>query len=375
MIIGGLDAGNFRNLEKISLEFSDTFNFVTGENAQGKTNLLEAIHFFSIGRSFRTRRTDELVSFDEDYFFIRLKGRSDSGIDFRLEIGYERGGRAKASVNGKTLSTLSEVIGIMPTVLFTPADVGLSAGPPAGRRVYLDYTAAQISPAFLEDLKEYRRIVRHRNRLLKRISCGGRDGGELEAWNAMMVDKGTAVARGRREILGLIGAGAGAIYSEIRGGGERLEMEYRSSYNPEGINDRRALEEALARSGEAEKRRGYTLAGPHYDDLAIFLGGTDLKRYGSQGRKRLVAIVLKLAQASTIMDRRTERPVVLLDDIFSELDAATAARVGGLLSDRYQSFITSPRKEDFPGKIEKYAAFEVAEGAVAAVSADRKQGL
>jgi len=362
LIILGLDVVNFRNIKKASLAFSETFNFISGRNAQGKTNLLEAIHLFSLGRSFRTRHTEEAVTFGEDYFFLRLMCRSDAGIDFRIEIGLERGGRVKASVNGKKLSSLSEIIGIIPSVIFTPQDVMLAAGPPANRRMYIDYTTAQISPAFLSNLKEYRKVLRQRNSLLRNAVEERREPEGLEAWDEMLIEKGEAVVAGRGEMLSEITSRAGQLYREIVPSGETLEIVYLCSFDPVGGGTAGALREELGRVRDTEMKRGYTLAGPHFDDIVISLDATELRKYGSQGRKRLTAIVLKLAQAATIMERRGERPVVLLDDIFSELDGETSRRARDLLSDRYQSFITSPRIGRFGDALEGAFFFVVESG-------------
>jgi len=362
LIILGLDVVNFRNIKKASLAFSETFNFISGRNAQGKTNLLEAIHLFSLGRSFRTRHTEEAVTFGEDYFFLRLMCRSDAGIDFRIEIGLERGGRVKASVNGKKLSSLSEIIGIIPSVIFTPQDVMLAAGPPANRRMYIDYTTAQISPAFLSNLKEYRKVLRQRNSLLRNAVEERHEPEGLEAWDEMLIEKGEAVVAGRGEMLSEITSRAGQLYREIVPSGETLEIVYLCSFDPVGGGTAGALREELGRVRDTEMKRGYTLAGPHFDDIVISLDATELRKYGSQGRKRLTAIVLKLAQAATIMERRGERPVVLLDDIFSELDGETSRRARDLLSDRYQSFITSPRIGRFGDALEGASFFVVESG-------------
>jgi DNA replication and repair protein RecF len=347
LIIQALDLANFRNIEKAALTFSETFNVIRGKNAQGKTNLLEAIHLFSLGRSFRTRRSEEMVMFGREYFFARVKCRSDTGVGFRMEIGMESGGGISATVNGNKLSGLGEIIGIIPAVIFTPADVALASGPPADRRAFIDYTAAQVSPVFLQHVREYRKVIAQRNALLRRASDTGHEPRGIGAWDEMLIDRGAAIVEGRREILLEIARRSAALYGEMVEGGGDLDMEYVCSFGQQEGETRALLEEALGRQREQERRRGYTMVGPHCDDIRIFVEGTELRRYGSQGRKRLVSIILKLAQAWAIMDRRAERPIVLLDDIFSELDGPTAGRVNELLTSRYQSFITTPREEDF----------------------------
>jgi DNA replication and repair protein RecF len=349
LIIQSLELSNFRNIKKATLAFSGTFNVIRGKNAHGKTNLLEALHLFSLGRSFRTRRREEMIMFDEEYLFARLTCESDGGLSFRIEIGLERGGRISVSVNGKKLPALSEIIGIMPTVIFTPEDVALATGPPSERRTFVDYTASQISAPFLQSLKEYRKVLSQRNAALKSAMERGVPPEGLAAWDAMFIERGEEVIAGRRETLSEIGSRTAELIGEVMPGGGPIEMRYSCSLGIERCDTKEALREALERTREQERRRGYTLVGPHYDDIKIFLEDKELKKYGSQGRKRLASIALKLAQARAIMDRRGERPIVLLDDIFSELDDDTAGRLNGLLSDMYQSFITTPRDDAFIG--------------------------
>lgn len=362
MIVESLHLDSYRNIEEALLRFSDRFNFITGRNAQGKTNLLEAIHIFSLGRSFRTRRSSDLIRFGSDHFFLRLIGRSDSGAGFRLEMGQERSGRTRLSINGRQAGKVSEIIGIMPSVIFTPGDVELSSGPPAGRRTYLDYTAAQVSPGFLADLKEYRQALKQRNSLLRSAAMGIRqDGGQLDAWDEALAEKGAAVVKGRLEMLDTISERAEVIFGEVLGRRGGLELSYRCSYDT-GAGGEEALKAALLEAREGEMRRGFTTTGPHYDDVTMKIDGEEVRRFASQGRRRLIAVVLKLAQADVIMSMRGERPVVLLDDIFSELDPEVVSGVREMLSDRYQSFITSPRGEDFPADMGGAARFEVEEG-------------
>jgi len=363
VIVRGIEIANFRNIANAALSFSPAFNLITGRNAQGKTNLLEAIHLFSLGRSFRTRSLEETIRFGDEYFFCRLSGKADSGVDFDIEVGAERSGRIKVSINGKKAAGLSEMLGIMPSVVFVAEDIQLAAGPPAGRRGYLDYTAAQISPLNLKALREYRGIVRRRNVILDKAAREGASPEGIEAWDEALAAKGASIVKIRLEAIREIKTRAEKLFAEILEEQSGFDMMYVCSFGAPDAEPKEALERALARVREAELRRGFTMAGPHYDDVRMFLEGVELRRYGSQGRKRLAALMLKLAQALTILDRRGERPVVLLDDIFSELDGRTAARVREHLTDSYQSFITTPRPEEL-GRLPAEASRFVVEGGV-----------
>lgn len=373
MIVRGIDIVNFRNIAKAALSFSPTFNLITGRNAQGKTNLLEAIHLFSLGRSFRTRSLEETIRFGEEYLFCRLSGTADSGVDFDIEAGVERAGRVKVSINGKKVAGLSEILGIIPSVIFVAEDILLAAGPPAGRRTYLDYTAAQISPLYLRELREYRGILRRRNVILEKAAREGAAPEGIEPWDAALVAKGASIVKIRIDTMHEIETRAETLLAEIMNEDSGFDMEYVCSFDPSGAEPKEALERALARVREAERRRGFTMAGPHYDDVQIFLEAAELRRYGSQGRKRLAALVLKLAQALTILERRGEKPVVILDDIFSELDRQTAQRVREHLTDSYQSFLTTPRPEEFGELPAAAARFVVESGTVSAARSETER--
>jgi DNA replication and repair protein RecF len=341
MRINRVEITNFRNIREASIEFSPGFNFITGLNAQGKTNLLEALYLFSLGRSFRTRNREEMIALGARFFFRRISVESDSGVEYILEIGVERGGRSRVKVNGERVRGFYSIIGLMPGVIFTPRDVDMVSGPPGQRRTFLDYTASQISAGFLGNLKEYRQVLRQRNSQLKEVSIGKGDE-IMGALDRMLVDKAEELVKGRKRVLGEVRKKASEMFEYVFTGGEDLEMEYISSINPGNESYSDVLLSSIEKTRDEEIRRGYTLKGPHYDDIGISIGRLLLRKYGSQGRKRLVAIVMKMAQASVITDKRGERPVVLLDDIFSELDDGVSAKVKDFLSERYQNFITSP---------------------------------
>jgi DNA replication and repair protein RecF len=366
VIIRGVDIINFRNIARAKLLFSRGGNLIAGANAQGKTNLLEALFLFSLGRLFRTRSLDDAVRFGQEYFYVRLAGESDAGIAFDLEVGYERGGRTRVSVGGKRAAGFAEIVGMIPGVIFIAEDIQLAAGPPAGRRAYVDYAAAQLSPLYFGAIREYRQVLRRRNALLERGAREGSAPEGIEAWDEALVAKGAELVRIRRETLRELSARAAALLAGVLASPGGFAMEYVCSFDPGGVDPAAGLWEALSRVRDTERRRGYTMAGPQHDDVEILLDDVSIRRYGSQGRKRLVSLVLKLAQASTILERRGERPVVMLDDIFSELDAATAARVREHIAEGYQSFIASPRLEELGTPPPGGALFSVREGVVSA---------
>jgi DNA replication and repair protein RecF len=342
MRINRVEIKNFRNIKEARLRFSTGFNFITGLNAQGKTNLLEALYLFSLGRSFRTKKREEMVALGEDFFFLRITVESDSGVEFILEIGVERGGQTRVKVNGEKVRGLSSILGIVPGVIFTPRDIGMVSGPPGERRTFIDYTASQISAGFLENLKEYRQVLRQRNSQIKEAAAGRFNFEIMGALDRLLVEKAEGLVEGRKRVLEEINKKAAEMFRQLFTGDGDLEMEYISSIKAGSGKYSKNFLNSIEKTREEEIRRGYTLKGPHCDDIGISIGNLDLRKYGSQGRKRLVAIVMKMTQASVITEKRGEPPVVLLDDLFSELDNDVSARVKEFLSERYQNFITSP---------------------------------
>jgi len=363
LVIQRIKLVNFRNILEATLDFSESFNFIYGLNAQGKTNLLEAIHFFSLGRSFRTHRRIDMIAFGQEYSYLSLSAKSDSGVGFEIEVGFDIGGSIKVKQNGRVLSGLSEIIGLIPSVIFSPEDIALVAGGPRNRRLYLDYTQSQISAKFLSELKSFGRALKQRNALLKKVSEGG-DASGLEEWNRLYIETSVNVVRGRLECVDIVRERLRHIITGIMGEEIDVTLRYMCSFDRGLVTLEDNMAESINEVLESEKKRGYSLVGPQYDDLLITIGGNDARRYGSQGQKRVIAVSLKLAQALVIMEERAERPVVLLDDILSELDEEKVSRIKGMLEAEYQSFLASPDMRDFPEGLKGVALFKVSRGVI-----------
>lgn len=363
MIILRVKIENFRNIGRASVRFSDHYNLVKGRNSQGKTNLIEAMHFFSLGRSFRTRRSDEVLKFGEEYMYMKLEGVKDVGGGVTGEIAKERGGKVRVKVDGERLPVLSDIIGLVPTVLFVPEDVEIVSGSPALRRRYVDYTAAQANPGFLEKLKEYRRALRQKNRELKRVWGGGGKVDVLQSLNSVMVSRGVEIVDGRRAIIKEISGEVKRTYGEVAGGGD-MEMDYWCSYGGEAGGDREVFQSKIESVFDEEMDKGYALVGPHRDDIYFRERGRSMRKYGSQGRKRLLALLLKVAQAEVISRVRCERPVLLMDDVYSELDDEVQGKISVLLKGEYQTVATTPRVDIDMKEGEEGVVFRMDEGSI-----------
>jgi len=327
-----------------------------GDNAQGKSNFLEAIYYLETFRSFRGARDDQLVAFDAETFRVVGTTETDPGADesgSEVAAAFQRSGkRKKVVVDGAEPDRLGEALGRLGAVIFSPADIELVSGGPAERRRFLDIVLSLNAPGYLESLQAYRSVLARRNAALK----AGEPGSVVGAWDHGLVRAGAEVIDLRR---GWIEERCGAFSDfnrRISGGGGRATMMYRSSVPLGGATDiggiREAFREALRDSWERERRQAVTVVGPHRDEVRIQLNDgdrdVDLRDYGSGGQRRTAALALRLVEARTIRERRGRLPLMLLDDVFAELDGGRSERVLELMEtdDTGQVVLTAPKESD-----------------------------
>jgi DNA replication and repair protein RecF len=344
-----------------------------GENGAGKTNLLEAIHLLAVGRSHRTLNDRELVSVGSDA--VRVRGVGESAVEgaVDVEVGFRAGEPKRAWVNGKEEGRLSSIVGRLGAVMVAPEDLEIPRGAPERRRRFLDQLLCQMRPAHMAALQAYGKALRQRNRALREArdgmgSMGVSDEGAADgargpaavaaAWDAPLVDWGARVRAGRASLVRRLAALAADRYREVSGRDESLEVGY-----PAG-DSREDLAAAVARAAPAEARRGTTLVGPHRDDLALALDGKDLRAYGSRGQQRAAAFALRLAAAAIFREERGEAPVLLLDDVFAELDAGRADRLAALVAGTAQVFATATHAEDLRGRFPGVPLYRVRPGRI-----------
>ncbi len=317
----------FRNLSKVDLSPGAGVNILFGENAQGKTNLLEAVWLASGEKSFRGAKEREEIGFDSENAQISVDFESSERTqNISLTISRRRGER-KILLNGVRLRSYSELTGKLLLVIFTPEDLWLTRGTPEIRRDYIDLCIAQIRPVYKRLVLKYEGILEQRNTLLKNIVLGISKRDELEIWDEQLARQGSYISMMRGIYTKLLEAEASRLYSQISRGLERLELEYSSTVF-ESLERRTDYKgemaaeylEKLRLSRPEDIRLGYTQIGIHRDDILVKINGVLLRDYGSQGQNRSAALCMKLAQARALLAETGEMPVILLDDVLSELD-------------------------------------------------------
>lgn len=324
MIAKTLKLEGFRNYQSLNVAFDPGINVVVGENAQGKTNLIEAIRYFSGCRSHRARTDKELISFDRDQakMVLNLESRNR---DFKLEALLRRGQRRALWSNGVKLKSANELSGVLNTVLFCPEDLSLIKAGGAERRRFLDDAICQLRPRYAQAISDYRKIQEQKTRILRDYQDNQGMVDMLETYNLQMCRLGAQIIHYRTYYMDKLNQFAPAIHRDFSGGREELELVYQTVSS---VSDPHLpvsqLFEALLEHMESHKRAEWEsrscLSGPHKDDILVNINGVSARTYGSQGQTRTAALSLKLAEREISRDDREEYPVLLLDDVLSELD-------------------------------------------------------
>ncbi len=389
MYLGQLSLSNFRNYRRLDLELPAGASIFWGENAQGKTNLLEAVYLLATTRSPRTTNDAEFVRWDameDGIAATRITGRAYRGrVATQIEIalmarGGDDGQLPKAAkrlrVNGIPRRA-TEMIGNLLAVLFTSQDIDLLTGPPAGRRRYLDLTLSQIDHAYLRALQRYQRVMQQRNMLLRRIGEGRATPEQLASWNEELILQGSAITTARAQAVTELSIGAAQVHRTLSDQREQMSIRYtpqlaeeRRGGLPESVEELRQLyRTAIVRRQAKEIAAGVSLVGPHRDDLVFELSGRSAGAYGSRAQQRTVALALRLAEAAFLRERSGEEPVLLLDDILSELDQRRRAAVLDAVLATQQSLITTAELDRFtPAFLAGAAVFDVAAGTLRRVT-------
>ncbi|BEP27673.1 DNA replication/repair protein RecF [Helicovermis profundi] len=314
---------NFRNYEELKIDFSNNVNIIMGNNAQGKTNLIESIYLSGFGKSFRTSKENDIININKDFLFVRItfvKKNRENTIEYKIINNKKK----EIKINNNSIKKISDLLGIINIVIFSPDDLKLIKNSPLERRKFIDRELSQMNNAYCKNLIEYHKILNHRNKLLKQIFFNNKLKDTLDIWNKKLVEIGIVIIIKRREFIKNLSSISNKIHKNITNNLENLSIIYEPNIKSSLSNNNKNIEiefsELLTKNIEVDIKRGYTSIGPHRDDISFFINDIDVKKYGSQGQQRTSVLSLKLSEIELIYNETKEYPILLLDDVMSELD-------------------------------------------------------
>ena len=339
MYIESVQLKNFRNYESLELDLSPGTNIFYGNNAQGKTNILEAIYLCGTTKSHKGSKDKDMIRFGEDEAHIRMMVNRDE-LSYKIDMHLRKNKAKGVAINGLPIKKASELFGVVNLVFFSPEDLNIIKNGPGERPRNLDLELCQLDKIYLTDLASYNHIVNQRNKLLKDIYVQPSLKSTLEIWDMQMAEYGRRIIEKRRAFIRELNETVRKIHYNLTGGLEELEVIYEPSSEAEG------LESAISSNRERDMRMKLTSVGPHRDDLCVMANGIDIRRYGSQGQQRTAALSLKLSEIYIVKSKIKDTPILLLDDVLSELDSSRQNYLLDSISD-IQTLITCTGLDDF----------------------------
>ena len=340
MKVSRLSFEGFRNLQTGSYEPCEGVNIIVGENAQGKTNILEALWLFTGTKSFRSAKDKEMIAFGAEQSLLKMDFFA-AGRQQEAQIRIIN--RRMATLNGIKQTSPTKLAGVFCGVVFSPAHLSLIKGSPAERRKLIDAAFCQLHPSYIQSLSEYARVLEQRNALCKTKTSGEAVEEMLDLWDRQLAQSGCKIIHARRKYLYRLSPIARQIYQGICSGKEEFDIRYASSV--EFLKEETPAEiavhlyNALREHRKADFSAGFTTVGPHRDDMEIYIGGNAAKNFGSQGQQRSAVLAIKLAEAALLEEVTGEKPIALLDDVMSELDRSRQEYILNHIKD-WQVFIT-----------------------------------
>jgi len=326
VIVKSIKLKNFRNFSELNIDLNNILNIFIGDNGQGKTNLLESIYLCSIGKTFKLNSENDLIKFGQNSFEVEILINKENGsniVSKVINITYVKNQKRIVKINGVKLEKNSELIGLLNNVIFTPDDLKIIKGSPIERRKFINIDISQIKPKYKYLLKNYKKVITGRNNILKDLTNNSnRD--VLSIWNDYLIDIGSEIIFYRKEYIKNLKHYAALIYANISDNKENFELLYKCDIgNIENLSKNEIKEifrEKINKSIENEIFRKNSLYGPHKDDIIIKINDKDFKYFGSQGQQRSAVLAIKLAEIEIIKNEIGEYPILLLDDVLSELD-------------------------------------------------------
>lgn len=317
MIIESVDLQNYRNYDYLDMVFDDKTNIIYGDNAQGKTNILEALYVCATSKSHRGNKDKEVIRFGDDEAHIKVMVKKND-IRYRIDMHLKKNKAKGIAVNGIPIKKAVELFGIINIVFFSPEDLNIIKDGPSERRKFIDMELSQLDKVYLNSLINYNKVVNQRNKLLKEINFSQKkeDYETLDIWDMQLVKYGKDVILGRIDFVKKINEIVGQIHRKLSGEKEELSLEYVPSVS---IKD---FENEVAFQRQRDIKLKATSVGPHKDDMIFYINGNDVRKFGSQGQQRTAALSLKLAEIEIVKKIIHDTPVLLLDDVLSELDSS-----------------------------------------------------
>ncbi len=339
MYIESLELQDFRNYKNLHIDFDKGTNVFYGDNAQGKTNILESIYVCSTSKSHKSSRDREMIRFGCDESHIKMlvrKNDSSCRIDMHLKKNKSKG----IAVNAVPVKKASDLFGIINVIFFSPEDLSIIKNGPSERRRFMDLELCQLNKLYVYDLVQYNKVLNQRNKLLKDMDHDPSLEDTLSSWDTQLIRFGKEIIGIRREFIAEVNDIIKEIHRDLSAGKEEIEVIYEPNVSEEDF------ESAIGKNRFQEERQKVTLTGPHRDDMSFVVNGTDIRKFGSQGQQRTAALSLKLAEIELVKRKVRDYPILLLDDVLSELDSS---RQEALLAelDNIQTMITCTGLDEF----------------------------
>lgn len=357
MIIKSLELENFRNYDSLILNFDEGTNILYGDNAQGKTNVLEAIYVSATTKSHKGSKDKEIINFDKEEAHIRTflsKGDMDYRVDMHLRKSKSKG----IAINGQKLKKAAELLGLLNVVFFSPEDLSIIKDGPSGRRSFVDMELCQLDKYYLYNLNQYNKIINQRNKLLKDFYFNPDLKDTITVWDSQLVSYGKQMIEARIKFVDQLNVIIEQIHKNLSGGKENLKITYEPDVTCEDF------ERKLSMNMERDIKLKFTSVGPHRDDFGFMVNDIDIRKFGSQGQQRTAALSLKLAEIELVRQITKDNPILLLDDVLSELDSNRQNYLLNSIGD-IQTIITCTGLDEFVNnRFEINKVFKVTNGTI-----------
>ncbi|MBM4166352.1 MAG: DNA replication/repair protein RecF [Ignavibacteria bacterium] len=351
MQLSSLRLRNFRKHGLSQLDFADGVNILVGDNGQGKTNILEAISFLSLTKSFLSASDSFVCKHGEELFDVAGKMISDNGVEYNVRVAHQISTAEKVfTINKQNVEPRSSVLGKFPIVILSPHHSAITFGSPSERRAFVDFVLCQSSRVYLEQLQTFRRILKHRNAFLHEAKISRKQlDNSFETWNEQFIEASANVIKKRNEFIQHFQTYVATAYEEIVERDEQPSLTYAPQISLTNNSSLFELEMLLSEELQKEKLRelaiGNSVVGPHHDEIDFRLNGFELRKFASQGQHKTFLVALKMAEFHYLKNACSETPMFLLDDVFSELDEQRAQKVLDLVRKHGQTFVTTTNSD------------------------------